>query len=112
MQDGIYSTAAEPKDIGKGYAVVENGIIRGFDERYFYAGRTESKFGELKWNVFFMRYTRQAGASFGSQPLTLSEKKKENGFTLHGELPGWGTTKITIDGTRICDLPLKDRDSA
>jgi hypothetical protein len=94
MQDGIYSTAAEPKDIGKGYAVVENGIIRGFDEQYF------------------MRYTRQAGASFGSQPLTLSEKKKENGFTLHGELPGWGTTKITIDGTRICDLPLKDRDSA
>jgi hypothetical protein len=102
MRDGIYYIAPGlAQTSGNGVVVVENGMMKGFDDQYFYAGHPET---EHEWRIV-IKYADVNAGSFlrRGTTLKLNETDHGNGFTLEGEIEGWTTIQIAINGTWIGD---------
>jgi hypothetical protein len=104
MRDGIYYVAPGlAQTSGNGVVVVQDGTMKGFDDQYFYAGHAETKH---EWRIVIKYADVSAGSSLArGTTLTLTQTEHGNGFTLEGEIEGWVTIQIVINGTWIADLP-------
>ncbi len=76
-------------------------MMKGFDDQYFYAGHPET---EHEWRIV-IKYADVNVGSFlrRGTTLKLNETDYGNGFTLEGEIEGWTTIEIAINGTWIGD---------
>src|SRR5260370_194556 len=106
MRNGIYLTELELERVSsKGIAAIDNDIIRGFDDRYFYF------VGRLVRVEYPRPKRRGIVASCGESSQGQSNSRfqaiiyGEEAFSLRGEVDGDSSIKIALRGTLQCELP-------
>lgn len=93
-----------------GIVTAENGVIRGGDGQYLYAGTFQDGPGGLSAVVRVKAATAGAKSVFGTAggafTLNLSGQITPTGFRLSGSAPVPGGNPVTISGTKIAELDL------
>lgn len=111
VKDGFYRVQFSAAVQGAGgVVVVENGVVRGADDQYLYAGKITTEGNALKAQITVSAYQPDAVSVFntagGKFPLSLSGAVTGEGFTLTGAAPVPGAQGISIIGHRVADLTL------
>jgi hypothetical protein len=110
MRNGIYNTKLALAGVsGKGISAVNDNIIQGFDERFFYFVGHEEPPGDMAPK------RRGSIAICGDNPtgpfgrnfdfLIHEVEESGDGFVCRGCLDGDSSEKISIQGTWYNDLP-------
>lgn len=111
IKDGFYRVEFSAAVQGAGgVVVIENGVVRGADDQYLYAGKIATDGNFLKAQITVAAYRPGAVSVFntmgGKFPLSLSGTAAGDSFTLSGVAPVSGSPGISISGKRVSDLTL------
>jgi len=111
VKDGFYKVQFSAAVQGAGgVVVVENGVVRGADDQYLYAGKISTDGNALKAQITVSAYKPGAVSVFntagGKFPLSLTGTVAGDSFTLTGPAPAPGLPGISISGQRVADLTL------
>jgi hypothetical protein len=107
VHDGIYSFHVTSNEtVLKGFSTVENGTIRGINPRYVYVGGPKRQREKNGWMFEAVEYgVRPSGLSLLGYSIFLSGEESEDHFTLEGALETYSTTRISMKGRWLCDIP-------
>ncbi|QGS32422.1 GrlR family regulatory protein [Cupriavidus metallidurans] len=111
VKDGFYKVQFSAAVQGAGgVVVVENGVVRGADDQYLYAGKIATNGSSLTAQISVSAYQPNAVSVFntagGKFTLSLSGTVSGDNFHLTGNAPIAGIPEISIHGSRVAALTL------
>jgi len=107
MIDGIYNLEIKfGAEDAQGICLVKGNSIRGLDSDRVYVVEFSGHHAESCWHFSASRYSKPtAGLSTsGSQQINCRENSEKR-FAFEGEMTGFTTLNICIQGEWIADLP-------
>jgi hypothetical protein len=107
MIDGIYNLGIEVgAEHTQGIGMVKGNSIRGLDSDRIYVVEFSGHHAESCWHFSTSRYTKPAAglSTSGAQQMTCRENSEKR-FAFEGEITGFTTLNISIQGEWIADLP-------
>src|SRR6516165_1229159 len=107
MIDGIYSLEIKVgAEHTQGIGLVKGNSIKGLDPDRIYVVEFSGHHAESCWHFSASRYTKPAAGltTSGFQQISCRENSEKR-FVFEGEMTGFTTLNISIQGEWIADLP-------